>query len=104
MADKVTTTSSGAASVTTKKAATKEETLNDKIQSLSEQLRDALIESGRDAGTVDAQMYALRTTEENVVGNLADLQRMGALAAEGSDSSMAAAQGAAPSAPAPPEG
>jgi hypothetical protein len=94
MADKVTTS---------KAAVKKEETAAEKIQGLMDQLREALVEAGQEPNTVDAHLYGLRIPEVNVVGNLADLQRMGALAAKGEDSSMAAAQEAAPSAPAPPE-
>jgi len=69
MADKATTTGS------------KKESATDKIERLKAELRAALIEAGQDPGTVDAQMYALRLPTDSVVGNLADLQRMGAQAA-----------------------
>jgi hypothetical protein len=77
MADKVTTTS--------KKAAAEPTTAEkiDRIEAAKEELRNALVDAGQDPGTIDAQMYALRLPEDSVVGNLADLQRLGALVAKG---------------------
>lgn len=42
------------------------------------ELREALIAEGRDPGLVDAQLKAVQPRQANVVGNLADLQRVGA--------------------------
>lgn len=77
MADQTTTTKSGST------RARKKEALGDRVERLMDELREALIEAGRDETTVDAQLYGLRVPETNVVGNLADLQRMGAGVAAG---------------------
>jgi hypothetical protein len=46
-------------------------------------LREAMLERGDDPGTVEAQLSAVKPKEENIVGNYADLQRMGAIAQTG---------------------
>lgn len=80
MADQMTTTQTKAEK---EKAAAQE-----KVAKALESLRQALVDAGEDPGQVDAKLYAVRQPETNVVGNLADLQRMGAAAYEGEDSSM----------------
>lgn len=44
-------------------------------------LREALIDDGMDPVTADAKLHALQPTGTGVVGNLADLQRVGAVKA-----------------------
>lgn len=70
MADSVTTT---------KKAAPKKDAdPNDAVNDAIEKLRQALLDTGMDEGTADAKLRSVRPTESNIVGNFADLQRMGA--------------------------
>lgn len=57
---------------------------NDRVEELLEELREAMIEAGKDEGTVDAILFAAQPDQVNVVGNLADLQRMGARVVDGS--------------------
>ncbi|HEY4410480.1 MAG TPA: hypothetical protein VGO87_11400 [Acidimicrobiia bacterium] len=45
---------------------------------LLEKLRRALVAEGKDPGLVDAQLYSLTKGAPSVVGNFADLQRVGA--------------------------
>lgn len=70
----------------------------EKINDLVDQLKDALVEGGMAEDHADALLHGVRPDdpEEGVVGNLADLQRMGAAAAKGEDSSMEASIEAAP--------
>jgi hypothetical protein len=42
-----------------------------------EALRQAMLDRGDDAGTVEAQLHAVIPAETNIVGNFADLQRLG---------------------------
>jgi hypothetical protein len=48
-----------------------------------EALRQALLDEGTDPGTVEGMLHMVKPTETNIVGNYADLQRMGAIAATG---------------------
>lgn len=65
----------------------------DRVNDLIDQLRDALIEGGMAEDHAEALLHGVvpDNAEAGVVGNLADLQRMGAAAAKGEDSSMEAA-------------
>lgn len=56
----------------------------DEINSKLDEVRDLLVESGTDEATADALVgFARPSTGGTVVGNFADLQRMGAVAVEG---------------------
>jgi hypothetical protein len=97
MADKVTTTK-------TAKTDPPADGNVDQINSLVEQLRDALVDGGMPEDHAEALLHGVvpDADDAGVVGNLADLQRMGAAAAKGEDASMEAAVAAAPDpAPAP---
>lgn len=80
MADKVTTTNTDAdkAAEDRKKAL---KAINDKL----DEARQLMVESGMPAGTADAMLNAARPNDPSagVVGNLADLQRMGAIVQTG---------------------
>lgn len=71
MADKVTTS---------KKSS---EDTSDKVVRLAEELKQAMMENGTDEGTADALLHAVQPNSEHIVGNLADLQRLGGLIAKG---------------------
>lgn len=60
------------------KAGKKEADPNAAVNDAIENLREALLESGMDEGTVDAKLHSVRPAESSIVGNFADLQRMGA--------------------------
>lgn len=47
-----------------------------------ENLRQALLDEGEDPGTVEAKLNMVKPAETNLVGNFADLQRVGALVAD----------------------
>lgn len=76
MADKVTAT---------KKASTTTETTDNKakINDLLQQVQDLMVEDGQDVGTAEALTNFARSGEPAIVGNLADLQRLGAIAVTG---------------------
>lgn len=48
-----------------------------------ESLRQALLDEGIDPGAVEAMLHMVKPNETNLVGNYADLQRMGAIAQTG---------------------
>lgn len=75
MADKTTST---------KKASTTTETDNTaKINDLLRQAQDLMVEDGMDPATAEALTNFGRQGSPAIVGNLADLQRMGAIAVTG---------------------
>jgi len=51
---------------------------NDRIEGLLEELEEALVEGGMDPATARERMRTLGPRKPTVVGNFADLQRMGA--------------------------
>lgn len=55
----------------------------DRVQAAVDELKAALAEEGMDPGTTDAQLKYILPPEHAVVGNYADLQRMGAIAVTG---------------------
>ena len=72
MADKVTSTKSASADP------------NDKINKLLDQAKEAMVEAGMPPDQADAMLNAARPNGgETAVGNLADLQRMGAIQVSG---------------------
>lgn len=75
MADQMTTTGSLG-------GARKEETVTAREDAI-EALRQALLDEGTDPGTVEGMLHMVKPTETNIVGNYADLQRMGAIAQTG---------------------
>jgi hypothetical protein len=60
----------------------KEETVTAREDAI-EALRQALLDEGVDPGTVEGMLHMVKPTESNIVGNYADLQRMGAIAQTG---------------------
>lgn len=48
-----------------------------------ETLRQAMLDEGQDPGTVEAKLHMVKPPETNIVGNYADLQRMGAIVQTG---------------------
>jgi T4 recombination endonuclease VII-like protein len=46
-------------------------------------LRQAMLDEGQDPDTVEAKLHMAKPAEVNIVGNYADLQRMGAIAQTG---------------------
>jgi hypothetical protein len=46
-------------------------------------LRQAMLDEGQDPDTVEAKLHMAKPNEVNIVGNYADLQRMGAIAQTG---------------------
>lgn len=72
MADKPTTTKSA-----------KDTDNSAKIHDLLDQARDLMVEDGADPGTAEALTNFARPGSRAIVGNLADLQRMGAIAVTG---------------------
>lgn len=48
-----------------------------------EALRQALLDEGQDPGTVEGMLHMVKPPETNLVGNYADLQRMGAIVQSG---------------------
>lgn len=50
---------------------------DDKVAKAVEALRQAMIETGEDPGQVEAKLRAAIPNETNLVGNYADLQRLG---------------------------
>jgi hypothetical protein len=50
---------------------------NDAVNAAIANLRAALIDSGMDPGLADAKLHAAKPNETNIVGNFADLQRLG---------------------------
>jgi hypothetical protein len=46
-------------------------------------LRQAMLDEGQDPDTVEAKLHMAKPSETNIVGNYADLQRMGAIAQTG---------------------
>jgi hypothetical protein len=75
VADKMTTTETMGAKKTPKKDADPDAAVNDAIAAL----REALIAAGMDEATADAKLGAVAPAQTNIVGNFADLQRMGAM-------------------------
>lgn len=73
MADKVTTT----------KKDDKPTDNSAKIADLLDQARDLMVEDGADLATAEALTNFARPGSPDIVGNLADLQRMGAIAVTG---------------------
>lgn len=55
----------------------------DRVKAAVEELHAALVDEGMDSGTVEAQLKYILPPEETVVGNYADLQRMGAAVVKG---------------------
>lgn len=55
----------------------------DRVQAAVDELKAALAAEGMDPGTTDAQLRYILPPEPTVVGNYADLQRMGAIAVTG---------------------
>lgn len=51
------------------------------VQAAIDQLKDAMVARGDDPGQVDAQLRGVRIRETNLVGNFADLQRLGGMQA-----------------------
>lgn len=79
---------------------------SERTKAALEELRAAMIEDdGMDEGTVDAVLHAAQPNDVNLVGNFADLQRIGALVAEqGASGAEAVEQGVeVPPSPAPGE-
>lgn len=56
---------------------------SDRVKAALEEFKAALIEEGIDEATIDAQTKFILPAEDAVVGNYADLQRMGAIAKTG---------------------
>jgi len=57
---------------------------SDAIKAKIAELKDLLVEDGMDANTADALLFAVQPSDQGtIVGNLADLQRMGAIAVTG---------------------
>lgn len=73
MADKVTTTKKDAGATDN----------SAKIADLLDQARDLMVEDGADPATAEALTNFARPGTPAIVGNLADLQRMGAIAVTG---------------------
>lgn len=71
MADNITTTKGG--SVAAKKEADPEAA----VLAAYDNLRQALIDNGMDEGTADAKLGSVRPPTSSIVGNFADLQRLG---------------------------
>lgn len=62
----------------------KEEESVGAVEDAIETLKQAMLDEGQDPGSVDAKLHAvIPNNEGNIVGNYADLQRMGAIAQEG---------------------
>lgn len=61
--------------------ATSKKTSETPVEDAIADLREALIDSGMDPVTADAKLHALQPQGTGVVGNLADLQRVGAVKA-----------------------
>jgi hypothetical protein len=57
---------------------------NDAIQEAVDNLRQAMLDADMDEGTVDAKLAAVQPNQTNLVGNFADLQRLGAREVEAS--------------------
>lgn len=55
----------------------------DKINALADQIKDLLVEDGADPATAEVLTNFARPGAPQIVGNLADLQRMGAIAVTG---------------------
>lgn len=56
---------------------------SDRVQAAVDELKAALAEEGMDPATTEAQLKYILPPEDAVVGNYADLQRMGAIAVTG---------------------
>lgn len=52
---------------------------SDKVKEALDNLRQAMIDDGMDPATVDARLFAAQPTSDSIVGNFADLQRLGAM-------------------------
>lgn len=57
--------------------------MSDAVAEAVENLRQAMLDRGDDPTTVDAQLHAVQPKTTNLVGNYADLQRLGAIATTG---------------------
>jgi hypothetical protein len=77
MADEMTTTNTGGPMA------------NDAIQEAVDNLRQAMLDADMDEGTVDAKLAAVVPNQTNLVGNLADLHRLGGLVASGTSGAEA---------------
>lgn len=64
---------------TTKSSSKKKESPDDAVQAAYDNLRQAMLDRGDDPNTVDAKLQAVRPSETNLVGNFADLQRIGGM-------------------------
>lgn len=62
---------------------------NERVEQLLEELKQAMMDAGKDEGTVDAILSAAQPDQVNVVGNLADLQRLGAKVEQGTGGAQA---------------
>lgn len=56
---------------------------NDAVLEAVENLRQAMLDRGDDPGTVEGQLHMVKPPETNIVGNYADLQRMGSIVQSG---------------------
>lgn len=65
----------------------------DAIRQKIEELKSLLVDDGMDENTADALLFAVAPAETHVRGNLADLQRMGAIAVTGENPTGPALQG-----------
>lgn len=54
---------------------------DDEIRAAIENLRDVMIAAGRDPDLVDGQLFAALPNTTHLIGNFADLQRLGAMQA-----------------------
>jgi hypothetical protein len=55
---------------------------NQEIQEAVDNLRQVMLDNDMDEGTVDALLHAATPNQINLVGNLADLNRLGAIVAD----------------------
>jgi hypothetical protein len=55
---------------------------NEEIQAAVDNLRQVMLDNDMDEGTVDALLHAATPNQINLVGNLADLNRLGAIVAD----------------------
>jgi hypothetical protein len=66
---------------TTTKASSKKapEDPNAAVNDAIDNLREAMLDTGMDETTVDAKLMSVQPPQTNIVGNFADLQRLGAM-------------------------
>lgn len=79
MADAKTTTTAKAPAASSKQKEASEEDLDAAVIDAIDNLREAMLEAGMDETTVDAKLMAVQPNQTNLVGNFADLQRIGAM-------------------------